>query len=141
MGDMAIKLLPVACIFLVVLVLLSGGCSKNEPDSGPGPAQTTVSHSQAGGPLAYVPQDLIMKADEESSIQMEATGGQPPYSWKVKAGSLLPSGFRLTSKGLLTGNPSITGDADQITSAPFTVIIRDSTGATTEVELTITFVR
>ncbi len=40
------------------------------------------------------------------SVQLEATGGDTPYKWKIVPGlGRLPGGLRLRSSGLLTGTP------------------------------------
>jgi len=45
-----------------------------------------------------------------SSYQPEATGGTPPYTWSITAGSL-PAGLALNnSSGALSGTPSASGD-------------------------------
>jgi putative Ig domain-containing protein len=42
------------------------------------------------------------------SFQLQATGGVTPYTWSVFAGAL-PTGITLSSGGLLSGTPTITG--------------------------------
>ena len=44
------------------------------------------------------------------STQLGATGGQPPYSWELALGSAnLPAGLSLSSSGLISGTPSVSG--------------------------------
>jgi hypothetical protein len=50
--------------------------------------------------------------------QLTASGGVPNYKFKVTAGSL-PTGVRLSGKGLLKGKPKVTG------SFTFTVTVTD----------------
>lgn len=54
------------------------------------------------------------------SQTLQASGGIPPYTWSVGAGSL-PAGVSLSSAGVLDGTPSVTGvfnfDAQVIDSA------------------------
>ena len=50
---------------------------------------------------------------------LQATGGTPPYTWSVSAGSL-PTGLSLTSTGNITGTPT------QLGTSSFTVQAQDS---------------
>jgi hypothetical protein len=50
---------------------------------------------------------------------LSATGGVPPYSWAIQSGSL-PAGITLSSAGVLSGTPSVSG------SFIFTVQVTDS---------------
>ncbi|HUD16876.1 MAG TPA: Ig domain-containing protein [Acidimicrobiales bacterium] len=71
------------------------------------------------------------------SVTCTATGGTPPYSWTVSAGSL-PAGLTLhRTTGVLSGTPTATG------TSSFTLMATDSTlptalTATASVSLTIT---
>ncbi len=56
---------------------------------------------------------------------LQATGGSPPYSWALIAGSL-PAGLTISASGTIQGTPTVTG-----TSA-FTVQVADSTTPTAE---------
>ncbi|HZO56537.1 MAG TPA: IPT/TIG domain-containing protein [Bryobacteraceae bacterium] len=59
------------------------------------------------------------------SVQLNATGGVPPYSnWRVTTGSLPPGISLNASTGQLTGTPTTTG------SFAFLVEVRDSSGQT-----------
>ncbi len=59
------------------------------------------------------------------SATLSASGGTPPYTWAITAGSL-PSGLSLSSSGAITGTPSTTG------SSSFTVQVTDSTTPTAQ---------
>jgi uncharacterized repeat protein (TIGR02543 family) len=66
------------------------------------------------------------------SVTVAASGGTPPYSWSVLAGSL-PPGLALTSSsGTIAGNPSALG------TFAFTVEATDSVGATATQPLSLT---
>ena len=69
------------------------------------------------------------------SQTLQATGGVPPYSWRVTAGSL-PAGLSLSSAGVISGTPTGT-----VTSTSnFTVTVTDSqtpTAASTSSNLSI----
>jgi hypothetical protein len=72
------------------------------------------------------------------SSTLAATGGTPPYSWKVVSGSL-PAGLALSASGALTGS------ADAPGSSSFTVQVSDGTAptpltATATLSLTVTLV-
>ncbi len=54
------------------------------------------------------------------SIQLEAGGGKPPYTWKAL--DQLPSGIVLDKGGVLSGTPKTTGQRR------FQVEVRDSSG-------------
>jgi len=44
------------------------------------------------------------------SVQLQAAGGQPPYTWSLSLGSLpLPTGLALSPSGQLSGVPGLTG--------------------------------
>ena len=47
---------------------------------------------------------------ENYQMSLEASGGMPPYSWNLSAGSL-PAGLGLSVEGVLGGIPSATADA------------------------------
>lgn len=53
------------------------------------------------------------------STQLAATGGTPPYTWAVTAGSL-PTGLTLSTDGVLSGTPTGTG------ASTFSVVATDS---------------
>jgi len=59
------------------------------------------------------------------SAMLSASGGTPPYTWAITAGSL-PSGLSLSPSGGIAGTPSSTGSYD------FTVQVIDSTTPTAQ---------
>ncbi|UMG92697.1 putative Ig domain-containing protein [Nocardioides sp. TF02-7] len=82
------------------------------------------------------PDDLELYVDDAmDAVQLQATGGVPPYSWAVTAGAL-PAGVTLSPTGQLTGTPTQTG-ASTVT---FTVTDDGEPAATDDVEVTITVV-
>jgi len=62
-----------------------------------------------------------------------ATGGTPPYTWSLSSGAL-PSGLAMNSAGNISGSPTVAG------TSPFTVILKDSTGASASANLSINVV-
>ncbi len=62
---------------------------------------------------------------------LAATGGTPPYTWTVVAGTL-PPGLTLSNSGVLTGTPSAAG------TFSFTVQVADSSGAKATTQLSVT---
>jgi phosphatidylinositol-3-phosphatase len=58
------------------------------------------------------------------SATMQATGGTAPYAWKV-SGGLLPAGVMLSTDGILSGTPTLSG------SFSVTVSVADSAGLST----------
>lgn len=65
------------------------------------------------------------------TLQLEGSGGQPPYSWDVASGSL-PPGLTLTGAGVIIGTPTAVGTYN------FTVEITDSSGHSAQRQLTMT---
>jgi hypothetical protein len=65
------------------------------------------------------------------SSALAASGGTPPYTWSLSSGSL-PTGLTLSSAGAISGTPSVAG------SFSFTVVVKDSTGASASANLSIT---
>ncbi|HYP08848.1 MAG TPA: putative Ig domain-containing protein [Bryobacteraceae bacterium] len=61
------------------------------------PAPTVVTTSLSGGTVG-----------QGYSASLSATGGTPPYSWSVSAGSL-PAGLTLASNGSISGTPTTAG--------------------------------
>jgi uncharacterized protein (TIGR03437 family) len=68
------------------------------------------------------------------SMQLAATGGTAPYSWRFQAGSSPSPRFSLSSSGLLSGSPS-TADAGVLT---FAVQVTDYTNAAATQQISIT---
>ncbi len=65
---------------------------------------------------AVVPPPVV---SEPYSVQLQASGGTPPYRWSLMEGSL-PSGLRLDASGLLVGTPATPG------ATHFTIHVTDS---------------
>lgn len=65
------------------------------------------------------------------SVSLAATGGTSPYAWTLSAGSL-PGGLTLSSTGVISGTPSVSGTF----SPNFRVM--DSNGATSSKVLSLT---
>jgi uncharacterized protein (TIGR03437 family) len=84
---------------------------------------TTLLLSSAALPSAVI--------NNAYSTQISASGGQPPYTFTVLAGSPAP-GLSLSTAGVLSGTPTASG------SYQFTVRVQDSIGATTQGLITVT---
>jgi hypothetical protein len=62
-----------------------------------------------------VPLEITTKGLPNGSVgvryffPLHARGGSPPYAWLVNNGRV-PSGLRLTAKGVVTGTPTVAGD-------------------------------
>ena len=59
---------------------------------------------------------------DEYSATLTATGTKP-ITWSLKSGSSLPSGLNLTSNGVISGTPTVSGDYN------FTVVATNSAGS------------
>jgi hypothetical protein len=77
-------------------------------------------------PLAIVASPLPQATAEKAySATLQATGGTPPYSWKIQSG-LLPIGLSLSTDGQITGMPTTASQSSfavqvtDSTSTPFT---------------------
>jgi hypothetical protein len=62
------------------------------------------------------------------SVQLEAVGGQPPYTWKIYGILGLPAGMSLSETGELYGVPQAGGDY------PVNVQVTDDRGSTAEAQ-------
>ncbi|MCS7026039.1 MAG: Ig domain-containing protein [Bryobacteraceae bacterium] len=66
------------------------------------------------------------------SVQLTASGGQPPYSWEIRQGSF-PEGL-----GFLTTNATLSGTPTRPGTSIFSIRVRDSLGASFERQFTLT---
>jgi len=64
---------------------------------------------------------------------VSATGGTSPYAWSISSGTL-PTGVSLASSGAISGTPTVAG------TFPFTIAVKDSTGASASANLSINVV-
>ncbi len=78
-------------------------------DQGKSASKIFVVEVKAGG-LVIVTSSPLPKATEGKSyaVQLEAKGGQAPYFWGIKAGTL-PKGLGLGADGKITGTPTEDG--------------------------------
>jgi len=78
-----------------------------------------------------VPPPIAAAVGNFFTLQLEAAGGQPPYTWDISSGSL-PPGLTLSGSGVIYGTPTSTGNYD------VTVVVTDAKGHETERQLTFT---
>ncbi len=72
----------------------------------------SLSLTIAGPPLQITTISPLPTATRDSfySTTLSASGGRPPYSWSLAPSSpSLPSGLSLTTNGVLSGTPSVSG--------------------------------
>ncbi len=55
------------------------------------------------------------------SLQLDATGGAPPYAWRITSGTL-PGGLIISTGGMISGTPAA------VSACTLTVEVRDSAG-------------
>jgi hypothetical protein len=67
------------------------------------------------------------------TFALTATGGAPSYTWSLSSG-VLPNGITMNSAGNISGSPTVAG------TSPFTVVVKDSTGASASANLSINVV-
>ena len=116
-----------AAVVLMVMgsaAALLWGCggSGNSPSTGPLPLSITTTSLSAG------------QINKAYSSTLAATGGTPPHSWTLTAGTL-PAGLALASTGVISGTPTATA-----TRTPLTFKVTDSgtTAQTQSATLTMT---
>jgi hypothetical protein len=68
------------------------------------------------------------------SLLLAASGGSPPYTWRIESGALPPGLTLNTATGAVTGSPSAEGTFN------FAVEVRDSAGQTARTPLTLTVI-
>jgi large repetitive protein len=88
-------------------------------------------------PNVVVEKPLAREADLNPGMTVTATGGTPPYTWTLGAGTALPAGLSLTSgnpSATISGTPTVTG------TFRFTLDVKDSAGtpATTSASFLVT---
>ncbi len=107
-------------------------------DSG-SPQQTksvSLELSVSGGPLAItttsVPDGQVNVA---YSSTLQASGGEPPYSWSIASGTL-PAGVSLSSAGVISGTATAA-----VTNSPVTFMVQDASNPaqSTSATLSVTF--
>jgi predicted outer membrane repeat protein len=70
---------------------------------------------QGGGNSVRIQETTISALTRGTAVntQLTATGGSGNYTWSIQSGTL-PSGVQLTSNGLLTGTPMLTGSSNVV---------------------------
>lgn len=91
-------------------VCFEGQCIECVKNSDCEPPLSCVDGACLPAPLEIVTSSLPDgKVTESYEIQLEASGGVPPYSWAVSTGTV-PAGLDLSAEGLLAGQPEEGGD-------------------------------
>jgi Putative Ig domain len=105
------KLLP--AVLMLALLL---GCAQGSP----APMSTKLAISTSSLPAGNL--------DHSYSVQLQAIGGVAPYRWTIVSG-ILPSGLNLSSTGLLSGTPTLSGDFN------LTIQVTDSALSTAQIHI------
>jgi Putative Ig domain len=116
----------IACLLVVSLLI---GCGGGGGDGGvtPTPTPTPTPDVVTIVPLHTLSYDNVQAAVQVQPFarQLPATGGNPPYTWRLVSGTL-PPGLNLSDKGLISGTPTSTG------SFTYTLRLTDSEGTWVE---------
>lgn len=116
-------------IFLAMLMLILITACTEEGVNNP---------TSAGGLLQIRTQQLpIWEAPGSATYKLEITGGVPPYSFSLAPGSQLPQGFNIGPDGTVGGMARLLEGTSQLESPPFTIVVTDSVGTTTQKSLSI----
>jgi hypothetical protein len=136
------------------LILVSAGAIDGTPTGPAGNSSVTFQLTDAAGESAS--QAITIKVNPPPALTittaslpagtigttysqtLQATGGVPPYSWSLTAGTL-PAGLTLSSAGVISGTPTGTSTS----TSNFTVTVTDSqtpTNAAKSANLSITVV-
>ena len=91
-------------------------------------ASTTVTMAAAGRLAILTASIPPAQSDAPYQASVAASGGTPPYTWRISAGSL-PQGLSLGSGGTIAGTPVRVG------TFPFTVTVTDSAAHSTSTQL------
>src|SRR6185437_261987 len=106
-----------------ITVMVTDSGSPNKTVSGP--ERITI---QPSGTLSLTGSLAIATVNVPYSFTLHATGGTPPYSYALTAGSL-PPGITLQSDGTISGTPTTPG------ASSFTATVTDSASATASLPL------
>ena len=122
--------------------LSEAGAITGEPPSGSGPLTFNVRVTDAtnatatrvfvvSAPVVEAPPLRITttalagaRVGQPYTARIEATGGTPPYRWRLAQGSLAAAGLSLDGNGAVSGTPSTSGTLE------FVVELRDSANRT-----------
>ncbi len=102
----------------------TAGFSSNKPIVGSAAVPSAVPSPASPAPLSVTVTPLAAATDGSPyTASLAASGGTAPYSWILIGGSL-PSGLSLSSSGVISGTPRVSG------TFTFTVQVTDSTTPT-----------
>jgi hypothetical protein len=134
MSDLPFHQRLVQGLLLPAIAALFCSCS----GSGSGADSQTTSNSQQSKPTPLVITTASLpngQVGSAYSATLAASGGTPPYTWSLSSGSL-PAGLSLhASSGAITGTPTATVSAGQLT---FKVTDAETPAQTQSVNLTVT---
>lgn len=94
----------------------------------------SIAISAATAPLTITTTSInSCRVNRNCSRTLTASGGTTPYTWSLNAGSeALPAGLSLSSGGVITGTPTVTGSKSP------TFRVQDSAGRSATKQLTVT---
>jgi len=94
-----------------------------DSETPPMTATAPLSIAISGGPLTITSPATLPGAivNVPYNYQLTASGGTPPYTWTLQAGSTLPTGLSLSTAGVISGTPTT-----PVTNATFSIGVTDS---------------
>lgn len=113
-------------VIIGILILLTACTTEQSSVSSP---------ASPSGPLQIRTQQLpIWEAPGSATYKLDIAGGVPPYSFSASA---LPQGFNIGPDGTIGGMARLPEGTSHSESPPFTIIVTDSAGTTTQASFTI----
>lgn len=96
------------------------------------PNGTSIANLAAEALFQVSPTTLPNASHAFYSVTLSVAGGQPPYTWSLTSGSVLPSGLNLSSGGVISGTPTV-----QVGTYDFAVQVNDASGKSVRMDYSL----